>query len=61
MQTLQEMSRDYVLDFEVSWDDHMQFIEFTYNKSYHSNILMDSYKALLCQELQISNWFVRGW
>jgi transposase InsO family protein len=38
IQTLEDMLRACVLDFEGSWDDHLPLIEFAYNNSYHSSI-----------------------
>jgi len=44
--TLEDMLRDYVLDFCGSWDDHLPLVEFTYNNSFHSSIGMLPYEAL---------------
>ena len=32
--------------FKSGWDDHLPFIEFTYNNNYHSSIQMAPYEAL---------------
>ena len=40
IQTLEGMVRACVIDFKGSWDDHLYFIEFVYNISYHSSIHM---------------------
>ncbi|KAJ9541555.1 hypothetical protein OSB04_028061 [Centaurea solstitialis] len=40
------MLRACVLDFEDSWDDHLPFIEFAYNNSYHSSIEATPYEIL---------------
>ncbi|WMV25446.1 hypothetical protein MTR67_018831 [Solanum verrucosum] len=37
IQTLEDMLRACVIDFEGSWDDHLPFIEFADNNSYHSS------------------------
>ena len=38
IQTLEDMLRACVLDFEESWDEHLSLIEFAYNNSYQSTI-----------------------
>ena len=37
IQTLDDMLRACVIDFKGSWDDHLPWIEFSYNNSYHSS------------------------
>ncbi|GJZ49653.1 putative reverse transcriptase domain-containing protein [Tanacetum coccineum] len=37
IQTLEDMLRACVLDFEGSWDVHLSLVEFSYNNSYHSS------------------------
>ncbi|GJT34395.1 putative reverse transcriptase domain-containing protein [Tanacetum coccineum] len=37
IQTLEDMLRVCVLDFEGSWDVHLLLVEFLYNNSYHSS------------------------
>ncbi|GKA33456.1 putative reverse transcriptase domain-containing protein [Tanacetum coccineum] len=37
IQTLEDMLRACVLDFEGSWDVHLPLVEFSYNNSYHSS------------------------
>ena len=44
--TLEDMSRDYVIDFKGNWDEHIPLIKFAYNNNYHSSIKMALYKAL---------------
>ena len=46
IQTLEDMLRTCVLDFEGSWDQHLSLIEFAYNNSYQSTIQMVPYEAL---------------
>ena len=46
IQTLEDMLRAYVLDFEGSWDQHLSLIKFAYNNSYQSTIQMAPYEAL---------------
>ena len=43
IQTLEDMLRACLIDFKGSWDDHLPFIEFAYNNSYHSSIHMAPY------------------
>ncbi|GJV99201.1 reverse transcriptase domain-containing protein [Tanacetum coccineum] len=38
IQTLEDMLRACVLDFEGSWDVHLPLVEFSYNNSYHSSV-----------------------
>ncbi|WMV58871.1 hypothetical protein MTR67_052256 [Solanum verrucosum] len=47
IQTLEDMLRVCVINFKGSWDDHLPFIEFAYNNSYHCSIQMASYEALM--------------
>ena len=42
--TLEYMSRDCMIDFKESWDDHLPLIKFAYDNSYHSSIQMAPYK-----------------
>ncbi|GJR67320.1 putative reverse transcriptase domain-containing protein [Tanacetum coccineum] len=46
IQTLEDMLRAYVLDFEGSWDVHLPLVEFSYNNSYHSSMRYASFEAL---------------
>ncbi|GJS43796.1 putative reverse transcriptase domain-containing protein [Tanacetum coccineum] len=39
IQTLEDMLRACVLDFEGSWDVHLPLVEFLYNNSYHSSVI----------------------
>nr|GEY05526.1 retrotransposable element Tf2 [Tanacetum cinerariifolium] len=38
IQTLKDMLRAWVIDFESSWDRHLPLFEFSYNNSYHASI-----------------------
>ncbi|WMV18828.1 hypothetical protein MTR67_012213, partial [Solanum verrucosum] len=40
------MLRACVINFKGNWDGHLPFIEFAYNNSYHSSILMALSEAL---------------
>nr|GEV37209.1 putative reverse transcriptase domain-containing protein [Tanacetum cinerariifolium] len=46
IQTLEDMLRECVLDFEGSWDVHLLLVEFSYNNSYHSSMRCSPFKAL---------------
>ncbi|GKD65661.1 putative reverse transcriptase domain-containing protein, partial [Tanacetum coccineum] len=46
IQTLEDMLRAYVLDFEGSWDVHLLLVEFSYNNSYHSSVRCGPFEAL---------------
>ena len=46
IQTLEDMLRACVLDFNGSWEDHLALAEFAYNNSYQASIQMAPYEAL---------------
>ncbi|GJZ76716.1 putative reverse transcriptase domain-containing protein [Tanacetum coccineum] len=46
IQTLEDMLRACVIDFESSWDRHLPLVEFSYNNSYHASIKAAPYEAL---------------
>nr|GEU98584.1 reverse transcriptase domain-containing protein [Tanacetum cinerariifolium] len=46
IQTLEDMLRACVLDFEGSWDVHLSLVEFSYNNSYHSSVRCVPFKPL---------------
>ena len=46
IQTLEEMLRACVLDFQATWDKYIPLMEFAYNNQYHSSIGMAPYEAL---------------
>jgi len=50
IQTLEDMLRACMLDFQGSWEEHLDLIEFSYNNSYHSSIQMAPYEALYGQK-----------
>ncbi|GJT57003.1 reverse transcriptase domain-containing protein [Tanacetum coccineum] len=45
-QTLEDMLRACVIDFDGSWDVHLPLAEFSYNNSYHSSIRCAPFEAL---------------
>ncbi|GKD54316.1 putative reverse transcriptase domain-containing protein [Tanacetum coccineum] len=46
IQTLEDMLRAYVIDFEKGWDRHLPLIEFSYNNNYHMSIKAAPFEAL---------------
>nr|GEV07329.1 putative reverse transcriptase domain-containing protein [Tanacetum cinerariifolium] len=46
IQTLEDMLRACVLDFERSWDVYLPLVEFSYNNSYHSSVRCAPFEAL---------------
>ncbi|GKA55358.1 putative reverse transcriptase domain-containing protein [Tanacetum coccineum] len=46
IQTLEDMLRAYVIEFNGSWDVHLPLDEFFYNNSYHSSVQCASFEAL---------------
>ena len=59
--TLEDMLRACVIDYKGSWDDHLSFIEFAYNNSYHSSIQMAPYEALYGRRCRsLVGWFKVG-
>ncbi|WMV55004.1 hypothetical protein MTR67_048389 [Solanum verrucosum] len=56
--TLDDILRACVIDFKGSWEVHLPLIEFAYNNSYHSNIQMAPYEALMGRGVDIDLLFV---
>ncbi|GKA92082.1 putative reverse transcriptase domain-containing protein, partial [Tanacetum coccineum] len=46
IQTLEDMLRVCVMDFEKGWDKHLPLIEFSYNNRYHMSIKATPFEAL---------------
>ena len=46
IQTLEDMLRACVIDFQGSWDEQLPLIEFAYNNSYHASIQIAPFEAL---------------
>ena len=46
IQTLEDMLRLCVLDFQENWEAHLPLVKFVYNNSFHASIGMAPYKAL---------------
>ena len=61
IQTLEDMLRACVLDFEGSWDQRLSLIEFAYNNSYQSTIQITPYEALYGRKCRSPiRWFQVG-
>ncbi|GJX16656.1 putative reverse transcriptase domain-containing protein [Tanacetum coccineum] len=46
IQTLEDMLRACVIDFVKGWDRHLPLVEFSYNNSYHTSIIVAPFEAL---------------
>ncbi|GJX89761.1 putative reverse transcriptase domain-containing protein [Tanacetum coccineum] len=46
IQTLEDMLRDYVIDFRNGWERQLPLIKFSYNNSYHDSIKASPFEAL---------------
>nr|GEW79504.1 putative reverse transcriptase domain-containing protein [Tanacetum cinerariifolium] len=46
IQTLEDMLRAYVIDFEKGWDKHLPLVEFSYNNSYQTSLKAAPFEAL---------------
>ncbi|GKF48572.1 putative reverse transcriptase domain-containing protein, partial [Tanacetum coccineum] len=73
IQTLEDMLRDYVMDFGGSWDTHLLLIEFSYNNNYHTSIKCAPFEALygrkyrspmiwteVGESVNLSIWYLHG-
>ncbi|GJW89188.1 putative reverse transcriptase domain-containing protein [Tanacetum coccineum] len=50
IQTLKDMLRACVIDFEKGWEKHLPLVEFSYNNSYHASIKAAPFEALYGQK-----------
>lgn len=46
IQTLEDMLRSCVMEYQGSWEDYLDLIEFSYNNSHHASIGMAPFEAL---------------
>ncbi|GKD48267.1 putative reverse transcriptase domain-containing protein [Tanacetum coccineum] len=46
IQTLEDMLKACIMDFEGNWDVYLLLVEFSYNNSYHSNVRCPPFEAL---------------
>lgn len=44
--TLEDILRSYMIEFKVSWVEHLPLIEFAYNNSKYSSIWMAPFEVL---------------
>lgn len=54
IQTVEDMLWVCILESGGSWNFHFPLIELSYNKSYHSSIIMELYQALYGRKCRIS-------
>jgi len=59
IQILEDLLRSYNLEFGRQWEDHLPYIEFSYNNGHQTMISMAPYKALYGKKM--SNSFMVGW
>nr|GEU95144.1 putative reverse transcriptase domain-containing protein [Tanacetum cinerariifolium] len=50
IQTLKDMLQACVIDFRKGWEKHLQWVEFSYNNSYHASIKAATFEALYGQK-----------
>ncbi|GJW87848.1 reverse transcriptase domain-containing protein, partial [Tanacetum coccineum] len=60
IQTLEDMLKACVLDFEGSWDVHLPLVEFSYNNSYHYSVRYAPFEALYGRKCRLPIMWV-GW
>nr|GEV42214.1 putative reverse transcriptase domain-containing protein [Tanacetum cinerariifolium] len=53
IQTLKDMLRACVIDFEKGWVKHLPLAEFSYNNSYHASIKAASFEALYGRKFRL--------
>nr|GEZ17147.1 RNA-directed DNA polymerase like [Tanacetum cinerariifolium] len=54
IQTLEDMLRDYAIDFGKGWEKYLPLVEFPYNNSYHASIKATPFEALYGQSVDQS-------
>nr|GFB43044.1 putative reverse transcriptase domain-containing protein [Tanacetum cinerariifolium] len=52
IQTLEDMLRACLIDFENGWERHFPLVEFSYNNSYHASFKAAPFKALYGRKCQ---------
>ncbi|KAA3465720.1 DNA/RNA polymerases superfamily protein [Gossypium australe] len=53
IQTLEDMLRCCVLEFEGNWEKYLPLVEFAYNNSFHSSIKMAPYEAFVLKSISV--------
>ncbi|GFZ15866.1 hypothetical protein Acr_25g0002750 [Actinidia rufa] len=61
IQTLEDMLRLCVLDFQGNWEMHLPLVEFAYNNSFHASIGMAPYEALYGRKCRVAYMLDRSW
>nr|GEW84369.1 putative reverse transcriptase domain, ribonuclease H-like domain, aspartic peptidase domain protein [Tanacetum cinerariifolium] len=56
-QTLEDMMRACVIDFEKGWVNHLSLVEFSYNNSYHASFKAAPFKALYGRKFRSPIWW----
>ncbi|GKC51324.1 putative reverse transcriptase domain-containing protein [Tanacetum coccineum] len=61
IQTLKDMLRACIIDFEGCWDVHLSLVEFSYNNNYHYSVRCAPFEALYGRKcdhvmLKVSPW-----
>lgn len=61
IQTPEDMLRACVIHFKGNWDNHLLFIKFSYNNSYHLSNSMEPFEALYGKQCRSRvGWFKVG-
>jgi transposase InsO family protein len=56
-QVMEDMLRMYVMDNQTQWEKYLPLVEFAYNNSYHSSIVMPPYEYLYGRPCKMPlNW-----
>lgn len=46
IQTIEDMLRAVIIDFNGNWDTNLPLVEFSYNSSYHPRIFISNFEVL---------------
>ncbi|GJW88736.1 putative reverse transcriptase domain-containing protein [Tanacetum coccineum] len=57
IQTLEDMLRACVIDFEKDWANHLPLVEFSYNNSYHTSIKTAPFEVLYDRKRRSHIWW----
>ena len=61
IQNLEDMLRACIIDFKVSWVDHLPLVEFAHNNSYHASIKMAPFEDLYGKRCRsLIGWYEVG-
>ena len=56
IQTLEDMLRSCVIEYQGSWEDYLDLIEFSYNNSHHASIGIAPFEALYGRKCRDCTW-----